>query len=444
MQLSVRRFMARFAVALPAGLVSGAVVGADVNYDEAKVPAYTLPDPLVAANGRPIRTADEWTGQRRAEILRLFSAHVYGQMPPMPESMNFEVVDSDASPAPPSGRRKIVLARFGNHADAPRVHIDMVLPRTAKRPLPVFVGLHLFDRKAAEIIPGKLLADEVTEEARRDPAVAKLLAELPGERIFETILERGYAIATLDAAEIAPDDPKHYRERVMRLYTSHDASGRPADECAAIGTWAWMLSRALDYFETDSEIDARRVIAIGHSRMGKTALWAGACDERFALVVSNNSGCGGAALSKRRFGETVRMINDRFPHWFCEAFRGYSDREEQLPVDQHMLIALLAPRPVYIASAVEDGWADPRGEFLAAVGADPVYRLLGRPGLGDVAPCGSGTSSASRPTNGTRELPPLNQPMGESIGYHVRSGKHALSDYDWLRYLDFADRHLGR
>lgn len=381
------------------------------NYDEANVNSYTLLDPLVMQDGRPVTSAAMWRGQRRGEILQLFETHVYGRRPSEATGMRFRVTEvRDVLGG--KGRRKRIQVDFSDgRTTFPGFAIHLISPRTVRR-APAFVGMHLFDTAAAEPVPGKLLEAEVGRP-------------LPGKNLLETILARGYAIATLDAKDFCTDDKQKFREGVLaHLYPGR--SGRPGpEEPGAIATWAWGLSRALDYLHFDRDIDPRRVAVIGHSRMGKTALWAGAQDQRFALVISNDSGCGGAALSRRNFGETVKRINRAFPHWFCENFTRYDDREDQLPVDQHELIALVAPRPVYVASAQDDGWADPRGEFLAAVGADAVYRLLGKTGLGLVEP------------------PPLNQSAGESIGYHIRVGKHALTDFDWLLYLDFADRHLA-
>ena len=399
------------------------------NYDEDKVPKFELPDPLVLNSGKKVKNAQVWQNERRAQILEMFEEHVYGRSPEPRDDMRFEVTSVAKGALGGKAVRKEVTVYFSADKDGPQMSILLFLPAAAQSPTPTFVGLNFAGNHAVHPNPeitlskswmrrGKGVVDNRATEESRGANASRWAVDM--------IIERGYGLATIYCGDIDPDFDDDFQNGVHALFQKEGEEKPGPDGWGTIAAWAWGLSRALDYFETDDDVDHQRVAVMGHSRLGKTSLWAGAVDERFAIVISNDSGCGGAALSRRRFGETVKRINTSFPHWFCDNFVKYNDNENELPVDQHMLIALVAPRPVYIASAQEDRWADPRGEFLSGYHADPVYKLLGKEGL---------------PVD---TMPEVDKPVMGTIGAHVRTGKHDVTDFDWKAYLDFADKHYGR
>ncbi len=399
------------------------------NYDESKVPTYSLPDPLQLDNGRPVRDAATWREQRRSEILRSFETHVYGKVPEAKVQADFNEVERGMALDGKAMRKQVVMTLRGTGGRTCKVDLLIFLPSNADKPVPAFVGLNFRGNHTVHSDPTIRLPngwvpnrDGITDHKPSAKSRGVATSRWP----IAAIIDRGYGLITAYYGDLDPDFDDGFANGIHPLFGNTKESKPTGDAWGSIGAWAWGLSRMLDYCQQDSAINAKQVAVLGHSRLGKTALWAGARDERFAIVISNNSGCGGAALSKRRFGETVKRINTSFPHWFCDNFNRYNDKEETLPLDQHMLVALMAPRPVYIASATADQWADPKGEFLAAVGADPVYKLFGLEGLPNTT------------------MPPPDKPVHGTIGYHLRTGKHDVTLTDWQHYMDFADKHFGR
>jgi hypothetical protein len=367
------------------------------NYDESRIEPYTLPDPLAYKDAK-VASALKWP-PRRAEILDLFRDNVYGRSPGKPEKVSFSVVEENPNAMDGAATlRRIAIAS----SQGPRSHqftLTLFLPNKPTSSRPVFLLIN--NRPPSNTDPTR------KEKSGFWPA--------------EQVIARGYGIAAFHYAELAPDDAKTYRDGVIKFFDPADGSNRYT--WRALAAWSWGASRAMDYFESDPRVDKAHVAVVGHSRGGKAALWAGAEDERFAMVVSNDSGEGGAALSRRNFGETIERINTSFPHWFTETYKKFNGRAAELPTDQHMLMALTAPRALYVASADEDLWSDPRGEFLSLAASSPVFALWGNPPI--------------RPD----DMPPLDKPLivGRR-GYHIRTGGHNLTPYDWERYMDFADR----
>ena len=396
----------------------------DVNYDEAKVPEFTLPDPLVLQDGTSVTDAKTWTARRRPELLELFKQHVFGSMPPAKEIQRVEKAEVDTEAIGGIAIRTEVTLHFSDDDSIPPVNVLILVPKTkSDEPVPAFLGYNFEGNHTIHANSGIRLSTVWPRKAGGEPELAdeSKRGSKASRWQVEEILKRGYALVTIYYGDVDPDFHDEFKNGIHGLYPEYQDR---QDNWTSIGAWAWALSRTLDYLETEANIDASKVAVFGHSRLGKTSLWAGATDERFAMVISNNSGCGGAALARRRYGETVSIINNAFPHWFCTGHKQYSDNEDALPVDHHQLVSLIAPRPVYVASAKEDRWADPRGEFLSCLGADPVFRLLGTEGLP------------------AKEWPDVHSPAHGQIGYHIRAGKHDVTKYDWVQYLDFADKHF--
>jgi hypothetical protein len=385
------------------------------NYSEDKVAPYTLPDPLVMSGGKSVTTAEAWFKERRPEILKFYESQIYGRVPANAPKVHWEVTETDTAARDGTAIMKRVVGRMGERADGPRMNLTVYLPAKASEPVPMLLSI-TFSFGANQ---GKLASKKDGDKAGGKGG---------GPPRFDVIgeaLSRGWGHASLGYTDIQPDQANRWTEGVIGL-TLKEGQTQPApDEWGTISAWAWGISRAIDYFETDKAINSKQIAITGASRLGKTVLWAGAQDERVAAVFSAVSGEMGASLICRDWGETLDDMAQNFSWQFAGNLQKWVGKWNDLPVDQHMLIALCAPRPVYVNGGLRDQWSDPKGEFLAVAAAGPVYRLLGAKDLG------------------VSELPPMDTPLTTgSLGFHYHSGGHMSLPADWKAFFDFAERHF--
>jgi hypothetical protein len=386
------------------------------NYAEEKVPAYALPDPLVMANGERVADPARWLRERRPEILKFYRDQIYGNVPANAPRVSWEVSQVETGEREGTAIVKRAVGRMGDKPDGPRMNMTIHLPAKANGPVPVLLSITfgMGPRGQAPAKGGQAPGKDAAKG--RPPGGFDALGE---------VLAHGWGYASLIYTDIQPDRADRWTEGVIGL-TLKEGQTRPApDEWGTISAWAWGISRAIDCLETDRAVDPKKIAITGASRLGKTVLWAAAQDERVAAVFSVVSGEMGAALIRRDWGETLDDMAQNFPWQFAGNLPKWAGRWNDLPVDQHMLIALCAPRPVYVNGGLTDQWSDPKGEFLAMVAAGPVYRLLGWKDLG------------------VTELPPLDAPVaGGDLAFHYHSGGHMAVPADWKAFLDFAERHF--
>jgi hypothetical protein len=379
-----------------------------------------LPDPLVTLDGQRVRSKKQWSNQRRPELKALFQHYMYGSLPPRPEKIAWKIERVDANCLGGKATKKEVAISLGPPT-TPQLHLLLVIPNHRKKPAPVFLGPNFCGNHALLADPSVRIPTGWMYPGY--PGVTNNQATAAGRGqqshvwAIEQSIDRGYAVATFYNGDVEPDRPDA-KDGVRAHYPNHD--------WGAIAAWAWGMHRAVDYLVADKDINKKRIAVVGHSRNGKAALVAAAFDDRIALAIPLQAGCGGTAPSRGKIGESVKQINDRFPHWFNAEFKKFNEQPARLPFDQHCLIALCAPRPVLLPNAVEDTWANPQGQFEMLQAADPVYRFLGAGGLE------------------AKEMPEPGKLIDSTLGYFIRPGKHSMTREDWEVFLAFADRHLGK
>jgi hypothetical protein len=409
-------------------LVASAAQAADLP-EPADLPARPeLPDPLVMLNGDKVTTKEQWFTKRRPELKTLIQHYMYGYFPEAPKKVTAVVEREDKNYFRGKATKREVTITFGAEA-MPKIRLLLVIPNARKKPAPVFVGMNFSGNHSLVKDPSVPLTTHWIYPNRVGVKNNRATEESRGTQIdvwaLEQSIDRGYAVATFYSGDIKPDHPE-WTDGVHKQFFKEGQTKPEPREWHTIAAWAWGISRAIDYLVTDPDLDKTKIAVVGHSRLGKTALLAAAFDDRIALAIPLQAGCGGTAPSRGKVGESVKRINTSFPHWFNGEFKKFNDAPEKLPFDQNCLLALVAPRPVLFANAVEDSWANPAGQFEVMQAADGVYRLLGTDGLA------------------AKKMPENNVLVDSTLGYYIRPGTHSMTKGDWKVFLDFADKHFGK
>ncbi len=399
------------------------VAGIPVNYDESLVGTYTLPDPLVLLNGKRVKNAKEWYRKRRPEIVKLVEKYQFGICPGVPADMTFHVFDMGTLVLGGKAIRKQVTVYFTGDTSNFKMDILIYVPAGAVKPVPLFFNVSFSANSVIADDPG-IKAGMIWGRDGK-----KVLAPRGGQfgRLnIDQFLTQGIGVATVYYGDIEPDFAKGISYGIRGYFLKPGMRYPAPDEWGAISAWSWGLSRAMDYFETDKSIDSKKIALFGISRLGKTVLWTGARDSRFGLIIASCSGEGGAAIARRNYGETIKHMADstRYFYQFCGNYGKYGSDPSEWPVDANLLVSLIAPRPLLLQTGDTDYWSDPKGEFLAAVSAEPVYNLLGKKGPG------------------TSEMPPTGQPILNDLSYYMHAGGHGALPADYGIFLEFIKMHF--
>lgn len=406
------------------------IAGIPVNYDETRTGDWkaTIPELLTLNNGKPVTTSRQWYRQRRPEILEIVEENQYGKWPAKKPKVRHEI-NEDLGLGGTAIRKQVTLY-FSEDPEGPHADVLIYLPKDANAPVPLLLNLSFMPNNTT-------VSDEGVKEGRRWDDKNKTYVTVPStpgrpsfgslDNTIRKFLKEGYGFATVCYTDFEPD-VNHAAKYGVRGLWFKDGQEEPAadDQWGAISAWAWGVSNIIDYFEKDKDIDASRIALTGCSRLGKTTIWAGARDQRIAVVIPSCSGEGGAALSRRNYGETVAHLTEpsRYPYQFARNYAKWADKVDQMPMDSHFIIALIAPRPLLLSTGNTDTWSDPKGEFLAATEAGKVYELLGKDDLG------------------TDVMPQAEQPIFNTLGYVMHDGGHGVMPQDWDYYLEFIKKYL--